>query len=112
MDICVGRMGEGSGAADGSDQVEPQLRRHVRQAWRQLPQDEKTTRLSQGLHQVPTCIPYRSVFQIRIVTYADPDPAFYLCADPDLNPVPGRLNQYQPMRIGSGSWSDFVVKKS
>ncbi len=47
-------MGEGGGAADGSDQVEPQLRRHVRQARRQLPQDEETTRLSQGLHQVPT----------------------------------------------------------
>jgi hypothetical protein len=53
VDICVGRMGEGGGAADGSDKVEPQLRRHVRQARRQLPQDEETTRLSQGLHQVP-----------------------------------------------------------
>jgi hypothetical protein len=46
VDISVGRMGEGGGAADGSDQVEPQLRRHVRQARRQLPQDEETTRLS------------------------------------------------------------------
>jgi hypothetical protein len=40
---------------------------------------------------------YRSVFQISIETYADPD--FYLYADQDPDPVLRRLNQYQPMRL-------------
>jgi hypothetical protein len=91
-------MGEGGGAADGSDKVEPQLRRHVRQARRQLSQDEETTRLSQGLHQVPTDL-YTggSVFRIRIETYADPDLAFYLYEDPDSDPR--EPNQSEPVQI-------------
>ncbi len=38
---------------------------------------------------------------------ADPDPAFDLNADPD--PDPG--SQTEPDPHGSGSWSEFKVKK-
>ncbi len=38
----------------------------------------------------------------------DPDPAFYLSADPD--PDPGSQTSADPMR--SGNWSDFKVTKS
>jgi hypothetical protein len=38
---------------------------------------------------------------------ADPDPAFYLNADPD--PYPGSQTNADPSGSGYGSWSDFVV---
>jgi hypothetical protein len=45
-----------------------------------------------------------------LVFNADPDPAFYLNADPDPYPDPRSQTNADP--CGSGSWSDFKVTKS
>jgi hypothetical protein len=41
---------------------------------------------------------------------ADPDPTFYLIADPDPEPDPGSQTNADPYT--SGSWSDFAVTES
>ncbi len=51
---------------------------------------------------------------VLIETYADPDPPFYLNADPNLHSqgaIPMRTSA-DPCVSGSGSLSDFAVKKS
>jgi hypothetical protein len=48
-----------------------------------------------------------AVLLVRISINADPDPAFYLNADPDSNPE----SQINANPCGSGSWSDFKVTK-
>jgi len=50
----------------------------------------------------------KAVLLVHISIHADPDPAFYLNADPDSNPD----SQTNANPCGSGSWSDFKVTKS
>jgi hypothetical protein len=49
---------------------------------------------------------------IRIGFNADPDPAFYLNADPDQIPNPRRQTNADPCGSESGYWSDLIVTKS
>ncbi len=50
---------------------------------------------------------YKPVFWIRIGFNSDPDPVFYLNAEPDQDP--GSQTNADP--DGSGSWSNFCVTK-
>jgi hypothetical protein len=52
----------------------------------------------------------KAVLWICIGFNADPDPAFYLSADPD--PDQGSQPKADPWGSGSGSWSDFEVTKN
>jgi hypothetical protein len=65
-------------------------------------------------HGTTTAIDQQSLLQrprlklvlwIRFGFNADPDPAFYLNADPDTDPDPESQTNADP--AGSGAWSDF-----
>ncbi len=67
-------------------------------------------KVGMGIYFVHVCMSYGiyAVLWIRIGFNADPDFAFYINADPNLNPDP-LIQEAKPCR--SGSWSNFKVTK-